>query len=60
MQFRQKKTTMSQKEWLERFTNKEKTEKKKEYVDPNTTFKPNIQKKSEKLAGNRKVFDQLT
>jgi hypothetical protein len=29
-------------------------------VDPNTTFKPNIQKKSEKLVGDRKVFDNLT
>ena len=60
MQFKQKKTTMSQKEWLDRFATKEKTEKKKEFVDPNTTFKPNIQKKSEKLVGERKVFDHLT
>jgi len=29
-------------------------------VDPNTTFRPNIQKKSEKLVGDRKVFDYLT
>jgi len=32
------KATLTEKEWVERFTKKE--EKKKQWVDPNNTFKP--------------------
>lgn len=33
---------MNEKEWIERFTKRE--DKKKQYVDPHTTFKPQISK----------------
>ena len=53
------KATLTDKEWVERFTKKE--EKKKAWVDPNTTFKPQISKKTEKILANkpRNAFDEL-
>jgi hypothetical protein len=36
---------LNEKEWVERFTKKE--EKKAQYTDPNTTFKPALSKKTE-------------
>ena len=42
-----KKTITNEKEWIERFTKKE--DKKPKYQDPNTTFKPQISKKTEQL-----------
>ncbi len=44
---KQKPSTLNEKEWVERFTKKE--EKKKTWQDPNTTFKPQISKKTEKM-----------
>ena len=42
-----KKSTLNQKEWIERFTKKE--EKKKTYLNPNETFKPVLNKNTEKM-----------
>ena len=55
-----KKGVYNEKEWLERFTKKE--EKKKGYQDPNTTFKPQLNKNTEKLLskkGQRDTFEAL-
>ncbi len=41
------KSSLNKTEWLERFTKKE--DKKKAYQDPNITFKPTLNKKTEKL-----------
>ena len=57
-----KKTGYDEQEWLDRFTKKD--HKKAEYQDPNMTFKPSINKKSEKIAlqskGSRDAFIDLT
>lgn len=56
-----KKGTYNEKEFLDRFTKKE--EKKSTYKDPNTTFTPQLSKKTEKLLskkGHRDTFEALT
>ena len=57
---KEKKTTLSESEWIERFTKKE--EKKHTYDDPNATFKPKISKNTEKIIqskGQRNTLESL-
>jgi hypothetical protein len=42
-----KKSTLNEKEWVERFTKKDAP--KKIYKDPNVTFKPQISKKTAEM-----------
>ncbi len=51
---------LDEKAWVERFTKKE--DKKPKYHDPNTTFKPQISKKSEKIVAlkmKKNTFEQV-
>lgn len=55
-----KRSTLNEKEWVDRFTKKEAP--KKPYTDPNVTFKPQISKKTAEMLekkGKRNAFEEL-
>jgi hypothetical protein len=51
------KSQFNEQEWVDRFTKRE--AKKATYQDPNTTFKPTITKRAEKLAKKSNAFADL-